>query len=439
MSEKIRSKLIAAIAWIFIIGTVVLLQTPQYKALKTPRQDSGPDLPLQLLGKYIVGIRQFLGTRPEVTIRLDQMARDLEKNPNIRKKFLVVPILAEVSGRDAALRELQRLERNAADPETAREISIFLQLYRDGRESLNPQQRMYIKQCGWVGKLALSQNDPASGSERKEVIRSAFITTILLGMVALGIMAVFTAGFVLMAVAIFLRVQGRLQSRLLMPEKPGASLLQAFAIYIAGYVVLPILSLWLFPRFRMLAYLSALLAVVIAILWPRLRGADWRSYRAAIGWRRGKGILREIGAGILGYIAGLPLLAGAAVLVMVISRYAGKMPTHPILQEVGRGPLYLLLWTLLACVWAPVVEETFFRGVLFGYLRRHAHWSISAITTALLFAVVHPQGWIGVPLIGAIGFTLSAIREWRGSLIASMSAHALNNASALLLLVLALS
>jgi membrane protease YdiL (CAAX protease family) len=438
MSEQIRSKLIAAISWIFIVGTVVLLQTPQYKALKTPRQDSGPDLPLQLVGKYIVGIRQFLGTRPEVAIRMNQMVRDLEKNPNIRKKFLVVPILAEVSGRDAALLELQRLEKNAVDLDTAREISIILQLYRDGGESLDPQQRMYINQCGWVGKLALSQNDPSS-LERKEVIRSAFVTTVLLGIVAVGIMAVLAAGFVLMAVAIFLRVQGRLQSRLLMPEKPAASLLQAFAIYIAGYVALPILSLWLFPKFRMLAYLSALLAVLIAFLWPHLKGADWQTYRAAIGWRRGKGILREVGAGILGYIAGVPLLACAAVLVMIISRYAGKMPTHPILQEVGRGPLYLLLWTLLACVWAPVVEETFFRGVLFGYLRRHAHWSISAITTALLFAVVHPQGWIGVPLIAAIGFTLSAIREWRGSLIASMSAHALNNGSALLLLILALS
>jgi membrane protease YdiL (CAAX protease family) len=77
--------------------------------------------------------------------------------------------------------------------------------------------------------------------------------------------------------------------------------------------------------------------------------------------------------------------------------------------------------------------------VLFGYFRRHVSWIASGILSALLFAMIHPQGWLGAPAIGMIGFTLSALREWRGSLIASMSAHALNNASVMLLLILVLN
>jgi membrane protease YdiL (CAAX protease family) len=92
----------------------------------------------------------------------------------------------------------------------------------------------------------------------------------------------------------------------------------------------------------------------------------------------------------------------------------------------------------MACVWAPVVEETFFRGALFGYLRQHMPWAVSGVLAGLLFAIVHPQGLIAVPVLAAIGFNFSAIREWRGSIIASMSAHALNNGTIFLLLFLTL-
>jgi membrane protease YdiL (CAAX protease family) len=437
--DSSQSKLSAVVSWAFILATILFLQTPQYKALRKPVPDSGPDLQLQLVGKYIVGTMQLLGSRPELRVRMDRMVRDLQKNQSTRKKLPTIPILAELSGKEAAIFELNRLAVKSSDPSLAREISLFLQLYRDGESSLDLQQRLSIKRYGWIGQLALSQNKPASDAARKAVLQSAFATTILLGLAMIGILAALAAGFVLLAVAIVLRARGRLRSHLLMPEKPGISLLQAFSIYLTGYVVLPALGAWLFPKFRLLGALLALLAVVAAIFWPRFMGSDWRSYRAAIGWRRGQGIFREVGAGILGYIAGLPLLLCAAVIVMMLSRYAGKMPVHPIIYEVSRGPLYLLLWFLLACVWAPVVEETLFRGALFGYLRRHVSWFVSGISSAILFAIVHPQGWIGVPLIAAIGFTLSAIREWRGSIIASMSAHALNNGSVLLLLILALN
>ena len=92
---------------------------------------------------------------------------------------------------------------------------------------------------------------------------------------------------------------------------------------------------------------------------------------------------------------------------------------------------------LLASVVAPLVEETMFRGALYHYLRGSWRWAASAGTAALLFAAVHPQGWTTIPAIGAIGFNLATIREWRGSLAASITAHAMNNAIVCAFLVLA--
>ena len=86
-----------------------------------------------------------------------------------------------------------------------------------------------------------------------------------------------------------------------------------------------------------------------------------------------------------------------------------------------------------------------FRGVLYRHLREATRrWRLalsllaSGLVNSFLFAVVHPQGLIAVPvLMGlALGFTLA--REWRGTLVPSMVAHGLNNGLVTLLLMLAL-
>jgi membrane protease YdiL (CAAX protease family) len=55
---------------------------------------------------------------------------------------------------------------------------------------------------------------------------------------------------------------------------------------------------------------------------------------------------------------------------------------------------------------------------------------------SLVFAAIHPQGWVAIPVLGSIALILAALREYRGSLIAPMTAHALNNALAVLMMVL---
>ena len=83
---------------------------------------------------------------------------------------------------------------------------------------------------------------------------------------------------------------------------------------------------------------------------------------------------------------------------------------------------------------APILEKTFFRGVLYRYLRgtsaslgRAGSVVISGLVSAFIFASVHPQSWIAIPALGAIGFAFALLREWRDSLIAPIVAHSLWN------------
>jgi membrane protease YdiL (CAAX protease family) len=85
----------------------------------------------------------------------------------------------------------------------------------------------------------------------------------------------------------------------------------------------------------------------------------------------------------------------------------------------------------LVCVVAPICEELFFRGFLFGGLRRHG-LVVSTLVTGLAFGLAHvasaPIGFI-VPL-AALGVILCLLYERTGSLYPSMALHALNNAIA---------
>lgn len=394
---------------------------------------------MQLMGRYTVGMKNILGPTSVVDLSIPQLKMLLENSDNPRKHLFFIPILMELAAPEEVFSELESLAAKPADDPVAGDASLFLQLYQRGSASLTSQQIRDVERYGWIGRLALSHDRTDSDPLRRAVVRSAVQTFVVLIVFVLGMLAALGTGLVLFIIAIVLWNKKRLQPRLIVPADPGASLLQAFAIFITGMIGLPALTQWLLPGYQLAASLLSFPVVVIALLWPSICGSKWRDIRAAIGWHRGRGVFREMGAGILGYLTGLPLLALALIPVMILSRFTGTVPAHPIVNEISGNPITLIFILGLACIWAPVIEESFFRGMLFGYFRRRLHWSVAGISTGFLFAVIHPQGWIAVPVLAAIGFTLSAIREWRGSIIASMTAHALNNGVVLMLAILMLT
>jgi membrane protease YdiL (CAAX protease family) len=222
-----------------------------------------------------------------------------------------------------------------------------------------------------------------------------------------------------------------------------ASLLEAFVLFLGLFVVASLLAeVGRLATGIDLTFVFAWLLTPIA-LWPLSRGLTWPGLRAAMGWTGGRGVLREMGAGVVGHLAGLPIVGLGLAVSFVIVAITGADASHPIVNDATGSPWRLAGLFLMTTVWAPLVEESMFRGALYAHLRsvprRAADPATGAMTargmpalasglvTGLVFAAIHPQGFAGVPVLAALGLNFCLIREWRGSIIAPMTAHAVHN------------
>jgi membrane protease YdiL (CAAX protease family) len=53
--------------------------------------------------------------------------------------------------------------------------------------------------------------------------------------------------------------------------------------------------------------------------------------------------------------------------------------------------------------------------------------AVASLSTSVLFAAIHPQGFIFIPVLGGLALAFCIMREWRGSINACIVAHAINN------------
>ncbi len=425
-----RSRLWEAVCWLLLIGTVFFIQSEKFKGDGNNPADSTPDMTIHQLGKYYVGVKHLLAANPASGQIVSQLGQTFIRFHRNGIQLSSVPVIVELSGRDTALKELERISANPDSVRNARDLPVFQKLYREGSDALDSRERLVLERHGWIGELALSQDLPGLSPEREAVLKSASAMVVKIMLIVMAVMVCLFGGLVLFIIAMVFWFKGKIPVRFAMPENPGRSLLESFTIFLVGSMAIPYLILRILPGFATGAMIIEILFLLIPILWLFLRWPRWKDCRTALGWTVGQGALREIGAGIVGFITGLPLMFCAFIVVAIVVQRTGIVPYHPIVSHIGSNPIRVLL---LACVFAPVVEETLFRGALFGYLRRSFSWVISGLISGLIFAAIHPQGWVAVPLLCAIGFVFAAIREWRGSIIASMTAHSMLNGIAVMM------
>jgi hypothetical protein len=150
-----------------------------------------------------------------------------------------------------------------------------------------------------------------------------------------------------------------------------------------------------------------------------------------IGWRPFS-LIQAIKWGMGGYCAVLPLLVIMLIISQAIFRNM-KTPAHPIMESVMEGGGAYILAFILAAVVAPLVEETFFRGMLYTSMRSRMGVWPAAVLSGAIFAAVHPTLPAGFLPITALGVALALLREKTGSMLPSMICHGINNAVALIL------
>jgi hypothetical protein len=257
------------------------------------------------------------------------------------------------------------------------------------------------------------------------------------GMEAL-IAVVALVGVILMIFTIVYLALGRVHLCYRPAVQKSSAFIESFAIYLGGYLVIAMLIRRFLPNAGFANVAISIGWIPLAMLWPLARGVSWAGLKGAYGWYVASGVVKEAAWGMVGYLAGVPIVIVAAIISTLIASRTHTQAIHPIIFADVRGLWHIVELFLLASVFAPLVEETMFRGAFFNHLRQWHGWLLSALVSSFVFAAMHPQGWADIPVLGAIGLVFAGIREWRGTFIASATAHAVHNGVAITMLVLVL-
>jgi membrane protease YdiL (CAAX protease family) len=435
------SLVIAAIAWAVIIACVGYVAFLSWRASKSPgRVEATEDVQLLMTSRVLVGALHRLpqSTGPAAAMPAQAIA-NLERTANPKQSLRLVSVVGELQGKQAAQAALDQCASALTDPADRADLAALRTIYSRGPDAVSTHERTsFIAHEGWFAKLALSFGQPDDNPLRASVLHDAKRAAIagIAFEAAIGIG--FLAGLALLIIAIVLLATGKLHRCYGRASRRTTAFLEAFALYLVGYISIGLLARKLGHGPLILGPALSLGWILFAALWPLLRGVTWQGLVGGLGWYRGQGIFREAGAGIVGYLTGLPIIAFGLMLAYVLSTRTHTLMSHPIVFSDTRSAWAIIQIYLLASVFAPLVEETMFRGALFNHLRQRHGWLLSAAVSSFLFAALHPQGWAAIPAIGGIGFVLASIREWRGTFIASAAAHALNNGVVTTLMILTL-
>ncbi len=285
-----------------------------------------------------------------------------------------------------------------------------------------------------------------------DAVTSSAATMVVLLAVGGWYLLVFLGGVIALVVLLVLAMRGTVRPAIRLADNARTALVlgETFALWLATYLAVNLLSaLFILPALadagenaQLCVSIGMMLSSLVVLVYPAYRGVGWTELRALVGLHCGKGVPMEVLQGLLCYISAVPILLLGVIVYAILSAIdaaingQGKPPSHPVVDLLAHATGWqIVLLLLLASVVAPIVEEIMFRGFLYGHLRgsilpqaRVVSMLISAVASSTVFAIVHPQGVLFVPALGGLAVGFCLYREMRGSLIAPMVAHGVNNA-----------
>lgn len=182
-------------------------------------------------------------------------------------------------------------------------------------------------------------------------------------------------------------------------------------------------------RDLVLNLLFTVILVLFIAAFVRIRGLDIIS----LGGFGKMSFLRAASTGLVLLIAAYPLIILADG---IVQRVFGGGSSKQGIVDLFNGSQTLhqrILIITLAVAVAPVCEEFIFRFFIYGVLRRYLGAAVGLILNALLFALVHAHLPSFAPLF-VLGSCFTLAYEWSGSILVSMTMHALFNSITLLFL-----
>jgi len=179
---------------------------------------------------------------------------------------------------------------------------------------------------------------------------------------------------------------------------------------------------------RGIVLLGAVQVVVYALVLALFRRANGGSFREILALRKATPALC-LSSAFLGFTLQIP-----ATLVSDAIEHFFPSPPGETAARMARitphGPAQAVAIVVVVALLGPLIEEFFFRGALFGALRRGHDAFVTAVAVALLFSVAHLDARLLVPLFGT-ALVIGDVREHSGSIWPGFALHAAFNGATL--------
>lgn len=290
---------------------------------------------------------------------------------------------------------------------------------------------------------ALSSNR----GQMEELLKTDPRLSALFGLATILILAILLLGFVVDLILSPLLIKGTLNIRTCDPPEAGWGIWDVCKVAILflffGYIVIiaeaflsTVFYIFRQDNFRMIINTSILdtLAVVFIIYFAiDQRKAGLRALGINL-----KNFSRNVFYGITGYISLVPVLILILIITAVVINVTKYTPERQPVVELflkEKGGAFLAYTSLFAAIIGPIVEELFFRGFMYGALKKYIGIFWSMIATAALFAALHTH-IVGFFPIFALGILLAYLYEKTGTLVSSITVHVIHNLSMVFLVFL---
>jgi len=156
-----------------------------------------------------------------------------------------------------------------------------------------------------------------------------------------------------------------------------------------------------------------------------------------------KNLRKNIFYGIFGYIGIIPVILIIGIIVYaVLNIFKITPPPQPIvgLMLAEKNTALIVVSAIIAAIFGPIIEEIFFRGIMYNAVKRKIGIFWSILITSVLFSFLHTHALeyflVGFIPITILGVALAYLYEKTGSLIPSITLHVLNNVGSIIMVFL---
>lgn len=232
------------------------------------------------------------------------------------------------------------------------------------------------------------------------------------------------------------------------PQVPFFSVFNAFAIYLVSLYVINLLVTYFlklyFPKlplplhqawinFLCLAFITITLLIYLISTQKSLFKEIFKSAQSQ------SKIFQDIVMGLVTWLIAFPIVFLISHLLDLLIQNLTHVKDSPhqvaidFLKNSSQSPLFFILALITVLVFAPLIEEILFRGLLQNWIKKYTGRKAAILLASLSFSVFHfssSQGWSNITILLSLFFLscfIGFIYERQKSLIAPIIMHATYN------------